>query len=261
MAEYQGIAERQNPGLPPQPGHNALSADRGWHWILDAFRLVKPQFGTWFLLCLIFFIIMAVMSVVPAGSFVWMLLQPILGAGLIFACQELERGEELEIGQLFIGFQRNPTQLALIGLIGFVASIGIVIIAMLPLIALGGTSLLTLVFANNNPAAMAAMGGTALVAVLLFLLILLALFMPLTMAMWFATALVLFDRLQAWEAFKISYRASMANLMPFFVYGLIAMVLCFVAALPLGLGLFLLLPVLMATGYTSYRDVFGAQPL
>lgn len=261
MAEYQGIAERHNLGLPPQPGHNALSADRGWHWILDAFRLVKPQFGTWFLLCLIFFIIMAVLSVVPAGSFVWMLLQPILGAGLIFACQELERGEELEIGQLFIGFQRNPTQLALIGLIGFAASIGIVIIAMLPLVALGGTSLLTLLFANNNPAAMAALGGTALVAVLLFLLILLALFMPLTMAMWFATALVLFDDLPAWEAFKISYRASMANLMPFLVYGLIAMVLCLVAALPLGLGLFLLLPVLMATGYTSYRDVFGAQPV
>lgn len=261
MAEYQGIAERQNPGLPPQPGPNALSADRGWHWILDAFRLVKPQFGTWFLLCLIFFIIMAVLSAVPAGSFVWMLLQPILGAGLMFACRELERGEELEIGQLFIGFQRNPTQLALIGLIGFVASIGIVIIAMVPLLALGGTSLLTLVFTDNNPAAIAAMGGSALMAMLLFLLILLALFMPLTMAMWFATALVLFDDLPAWDAFKISYRASMANLLPFFVYGLIAMVLCVVAALPLGLGLFLLLPVLMATGYTSYRDVFAPQPL
>lgn len=258
MAEYQGIAERQNPGLPPQPGHNALSADRGWHWILDAFRLVKPQFGTWFLLCLIFFIIMAVLSVVPAGSFVWMLLQPILGAGLIFACQELERGEELEIGQLFIGFQRNPTQLALIGVIGFAVSIGIVLLAMLPLLLLGGTAVLA---ALANPQALAALGGTALLAVMLFLLVLLVLLMPLTMAMWFATALVLFDNLQAWQAFKISYRGCMANLMPFLVFGLIGMVLCVVAAMPLGLGLFLLLPVLFATGYTSYRDVFGAEPL
>lgn len=258
MAEYQGIAERQNPGLPPQPGHNALSADRGWHWILDAFRLVKPQFGTWFLLCLIFFIIMAVLSVVPAGSFVWMLLQPILGAGLIFACQELGRGEELEIGQLFIGFQRNPTQLALIGVIGFAVSIGIVLLAMLPLLLLGGTAVLA---ALANPQALAALGGTALLAVMLFLLVLLVLLMPLTMAMWFATALVLFDNLQAWQAFKISYRGCMANLMPFLVFGLIGMVLCVVAAMPLGLGLFLLLPVLFATGYTSYRDVFGAEPL
>lgn len=258
MAEYQGIAERQNPGLPPQPRHNALSADRGWHWILDAFRLVKPQFGTWFLLCLIFFIIMAVLSVVPAGSFVWMLLQPILGAGLIFACQELERGEELEIGQLFIGFQRNPTQLALIGVIGFAVSIGIVLLAMLPLLLLGGTAVLA---ALANPQALAALGGTALLAVMLFLLVLLVLLMPLTMAMWFATALVLFDNLQAWQAFKISYRGCMANLMPFLVFGLIGMVLCVVAAMPLGLGLFLLLPVLFATGYTSYRDVFGAEPL
>jgi len=49
--------------------------------------------------------------------------------------------------------------------------------------------------------------------------------------------------------------------MPFLVFGLIGMVLCVVAAMPLGLGLFLLVPVLFATGYTSYRDVFGAEPL
>jgi uncharacterized membrane protein len=96
---------------------------------------------------------------------------------------------------------------------------------------------------------------------MLFLLVLLALLMPLTMAMWFATALVLFDRLQAWQAFKISYRGCLANLMPFLVFGLIAMVLLVVAAIPLGLGMFLLLPVMFATGYTSYRDVFGAEPL
>ncbi len=91
MAEYQGIVERQPNTGPRLPEPNRLSADRGWHWIMDAFRLVKPHFGVWFLLCLIFFIIMMVMSAVPAGSFVWMLLQPILGAGLMFACSELER--------------------------------------------------------------------------------------------------------------------------------------------------------------------------
>lgn len=258
MAEYQGIAERQPNSVPPLPEPNHLSADRGWHWIMDAFRLVKPYFGVWFLLCLIFFIIMMVLSVVPAGSFAWMLLQPILGAGLMFACSELERGEEPEIGHLFIGFQRNPTQLALIGVIAFAVSIGIVLLAMLPLLLLGGTAV---VAALANPHALAALGGTALLAVMLFLLVLLVLLMPLTMAMWFATALVLFDNLQAWQAFKISYRGCMANLMSFLVFGLIGMVLCVVAAMPFGLGLFLLVPVLFATGYTSYRDVFGAEPL
>ncbi len=258
MAEYQGIAERQPNAVPPTPEPNRLSADRGWHWIIDAFRLVKPYFGVWFLLCLIFFIIMMALSAVPAGSFVWMLLQPILGAGLMFACSELERGEEPEIAHLFIGFQRNPTQLALIGVIGFAVSIGIVLLAMVPLWLLGG---MTVLAALASPSAMAGLGGTALLAVMLFLLILLLLLMPLTMAMWFATALVLFDNLPAWQAFKISYRGCMANLMPFLVFGLIGMVLCVVAAMPLGLGLFLLLPVLFATGYTSYRDVFGAEPL
>ena len=148
--------------------------------------------------------------------------------------------------------------MALIGVIGFAVSIGIVLLAMLPLMLLGGTAVLA---ALANPQALAALGGSALLAVMLFLLVLLALLMPLTMAMWFATALVLFDNQPAWQAFKISYRGCLANLMPFLVFGLIGMVLCVVAAMPLGLGLFLLLPVLFATGYTSYRDVFGAEPL
>ena len=260
MAEYQGIAERQPNAVPPLPEPQRLSADRGWHWIMDAFRLVKPYFGVWFLLCLIFFIIMMVLSAVPAGSFVWMLLQPILGAGLMFACSELERGEEPEIGHLFIGFQRNPTQLALLGLIACVASIAIILIAAIPFLMMGGFQNMSMFLANPG-APMTPVFSSALVALLLFLIILLVLWMPLTMAMWFATALVLFDNLPAWPAFKISYRGCMANLMPFLVFGLIGMVLCVVAAMPLGLGLFLLVPVLFATGYTSYRDVFGAEPL
>ena len=258
MAEYQGIVERQPNTGPRLPEPNRLSADRGWHWIMDAFRLVKPHFGVWFLLCLIFFIIMMVMSAVPAGSFVWMLLQPILGAGLMFACSELERGEEPEIAHLFIGFKRNPAQLALIGVIGFAVSVGIMLLAMVPLMLFGGTALLA---ALAKPEAMAALGVSALLPILLFLLILVVLLMPLTMAMWFATALVLFDNQPAWQAFKISYRGCLANLMPFLVFGLIAMVLLVVAAIPLGLGMFLLLPVMFATGYTSYRDVFAAQAL
>ena len=76
----------------------------------------------------------------------------------------------------------------------------------------------------------------------------------------FATALVLFDNLPAWQAFKISYRGCMANLMPFLVFGLIGMVLCVVATRRRwGWSLFPLVPVLFATSYTSYRDVFGAE--
>jgi uncharacterized membrane protein len=43
------------------------------------------------------------------------------------------------------------------------------------------------------------------------------------------------------------------------VFTLAVMGLSIVAILPLGLGLFVLIPVLMATGYAMYRDVFFDQ--
>jgi uncharacterized membrane protein len=47
-------------------------------------------------------------------------------------------------------------------------------------------------------------------------------------------------------------------MVPFLVYGLITMVLCFFAALPVGLGFLVLGPVLSGSVYASYRDIFVA---
>jgi hypothetical protein len=44
----------------------------------------------------------------------------------------------------------------------------------------------------------------------------------------------------------------------FTVYGLFTMVLCFFAALPVGLGFLVLGPVLAGSVYASYKDIFLA---
>jgi uncharacterized membrane protein len=41
------------------------------------------------------------------------------------------------------------------------------------------------------------------------------------------------------------------------LYGLIYVVAAVIASVPFGLGWIVLIPVLMLTVYTSYRDVFG----
>jgi uncharacterized membrane protein len=57
---------------------------------------------------------------------------------------------------------------------------------------------------------------------------------------------------------KASFNACMKNMVPFLVYGLITMTLCFFAALPVGLGFLVLGPVLAGSVYASYRDIFVA---
>jgi uncharacterized membrane protein len=53
-----------------------------------------------------------------------------------------------------------------------------------------------------------------------------------------------------------SFFACLKNILPFLVYGIVGLVLFFVSAIPLLLGWLVFGPVMTATLYTSYRDVF-----
>jgi len=86
-----------------------------------------------------------------------------------------------------------------------------------------------------------------------------ALMLPLTMAFWFAPALVFFNNMTAADALRASFGACLKNIPSFLVYGLIVMVMLFFAALPAGLGLLVLLPVIAGSAYASYRDIFVAN--
>ena len=61
------------------------------------------------------------------------------------------------------------------------------------------------------------------------------------------------------DACKASLNACLKNILPFLILGLIFCVLSFFAALPVGLGFLVLLPVLSGTAYASYQDVFIAH--
>jgi uncharacterized membrane protein len=91
---------------------------------------------------------------------------------------------------------------------------------------------------------------------LLALLIMLALMLPIIMAVWFAPALVVFHEQAAGEAMKNSFVACLKNIVPFLLYSVILFLLAIVASIPLGAGFLVLGPVIVASLYASYRDIF-----
>ncbi|MBL8394330.1 MAG: hypothetical protein JNK99_06180, partial [Candidatus Accumulibacter sp.] len=101
--------------------------------------------------------------------------------------------------------------------------------------------------------------GIALGGLLLAGLFWLLLSLPLMMAIWFAPALVLFNDMPPIAALHASFQCCIRNVLVFLVYGLLVMVLCFFAALPVGLGFLVLGPVLAGSAYASYRDTFLAD--
>jgi uncharacterized membrane protein len=83
-----------------------------------------------------------------------------------------------------------------------------------------------------------------------------ALSIPLAMAMWFAGPLIVLADSDVLPALKTSFYACLKNILPFLVWSIAVMVLAVLASIPLLLGWLLFGPVMMASIYISYRDIF-----
>ncbi len=235
-----------------------INAGQGWQWIVGGFALFRKNPPIWITLFVIYFLIVIVVSVIPVvGPLVMTLLAPAFTAGFMLACRDVEAGEELELGYLIAGFKHNAGQLITVGglyLVGSITILGLMMMA-------GGGAIL-------GSAALEQMQGTEMNAVmagatgdmLISLLVAMAVLVPLLMAYWFAPALVVLGNVKAVDAMKLSFMGSLRNMWPFLVYGLIAFILMMIAMIPFGLGMLILVPVLNASIYLGYKDIFSAAP-
>ena len=203
----------------------------------------------------------AAAAIVIAGlvalSFVWLpgqllacLLMPILAAGLLAMCRRISAGNPCELQLLAAGFKSRTSPLMGLGLIMLLASL---LIQAIVFLLLGG-SIASMVAMPNVVGLGLLLGGSLLAFLLSFVLI-----VPLGMALWFAPALVFFNNVTPLGACRMSFNACLKNILPFLILGLVVFVLSFFAALPVGLGFIVLLPVLTGALYASYQDVFIAH--
>jgi len=229
-------------------GGRGLSAGRGWGWIVGGFGMFKSKPGTWILITIVLGILFIGMSLVPVlGALATWVLYPVFAGGIMLGCHALAQGDEFGVSHIFAGFRNRAGNLAVIGLLSIVAWI----IVMIPLVVVIGTGALFGMM-RGDAEGMAAMGPGVAIAWLLML----GLAVPVYMALWFAPALVVLRELSPVEALKQSFRGCLKNIIPFLVYGLATLVLTLIAAIPLGLGLLVMMPVIMASVYVAYGEIF-----
>jgi len=166
-------------------------------------------------------------------------------------------GGELRFDHLFSGFQTHFVPLLILGVLYLVG----IIVAMVPLfIALGGMALS--MFAGDVSSIEQGMNGLFSVGIIFAYLLFFALLIPLVMAIWFAPSLIVLHNVDAVTAMKKSFKGCLKNMLPMFVYGLIFMIVApLVVLFTLGLGVFAVMPVMLISYYTSYRDVWTDQPV
>lgn len=230
-------------------GGKGVAAGRGWDWIAAGWELFKRQAGMWIALALVALVIFVVLAFIPfLGSIASFILTPVFGAGVVIGCRAVEEGRPLEIGHLFAGFREKLGPLATVGAIYLGTA---VVIALVVGLATGAS-----IFALMSGARPDMATPAAALTVILALLIMLALLLPVVMAVWFAPPLVVFHGKSAVEAMQESFTGCLRNIVPFLVYGVVMLALSLLASIPLGLGWLVLGPVLAASLYTSYQDIY-----
>ena len=232
-----------------------VGAGRGWRWCVEAFHIVREQPLTWVLLSLVYLLIHFAVNLLPViGGLVGALIGPVFAAGFVMAARKSERGEELELADLFAGFRLMPGPLLQVGALFF----ALMLAAMLALVAVGAASGVTSGLLGGHPQIQA--HSEALLGLVLALVGLMTVVMFIvSLCYWFAPSLVALGGVAPWQAIRSSFSAGLSNWAPLLVAGLALSLLGLLALVPLGLGLLLWLPVVYVTAYTSWKDIFGQE--
>lgn len=223
-----------------------VEAGRGMGWLGEGWGMFREAPGVWIGTILVLGVVFIVLSMIPLINLLVSLSMPVFVGGLMLGCRAQASGDNMELGYLFAGFKSHFGQLVLAGVIYGVGVFVIMAGVMVSMVGSAGFAMM----AGSPPA------GADFSSILLAMLVAMALIVPLAMSIWFAPALIVLHDLSAMEAMTLSFKGCLRNIVPFLIYGVVLMVIGFIATIPLGLGWLVLGPVMVASQYSAYRDIF-----
>lgn len=251
-----------------------LPASAGWRWLLAGFALFRRNPILLGMLVISYWFSLLLLNVLPfVGSLVASLAIPGLSVGLMQAARNLERGEEIGLQTLYGGLRQNPRTLMLLGGLYLFCTLAVIGLTAL----FDGGALFSSLVSHKGEAPEA----LAPEEMLMPLLVIMGLMTPVLMAYWFAPVLAAWHQLSLGKSLFFSFVACWLNWRAFLAYGL---ALFFVAGILPGvlLGVLLVLfpglqglatalvtmpmilvvaPVVFASFYASYRDIFGISEI
>ncbi|WP_291846949.1 BPSS1780 family membrane protein [Accumulibacter sp.] len=232
-------------------GGRLVPASHGYYWLRSGWEMFRTAPGTWIGIALTFMAVVLIFGSIPLLNIAVNLVIPVFIGGISIGCRAIEEGRGIRFAHLFAGFARQPGALLLVGLLYL---LGLLVMA----IIIGVIAALTgaLAFGTAGRA-----GGeeTAIWTFVVSVLAMILVFTPLAMAVWLAPPLVVLHELSASQAIRASLRVALRNFPPFLLYGVLVLLAAVLASLPFLLGWLVLLPVLYASLYAAFRDLFFSQ--
>ncbi len=231
---------------------------RAFIWFGAGWYAFKTNLGAWLALSILFLLAVLLLGMLPfIGIPLIALFFPLLLVGLLITAHKSLTGSLAQVEDMLAGFndQRFRNPLLLLG--------GAMLAGLLLLFAilypLSGEIFKALYFPGSDTKValtLAQMTESSPLGLLLQM----GLIGVFLMAFFYATPLVLFEGQSPLDAISASLLACLRNIVPLVLFGMITVGLGILASFAFGLGYLVLIPVLTAASYASFRDVFDPEP-
>jgi hypothetical protein len=226
-----------------------VSTLAGIDWIKKGFEIFSKSWLKLILSIILFYLGIFVLAFIPViGQLATSILGPIVGVALILAVKSIDETGTFEINQIINGAKSKLSPI-------FILIAANIVLALLG-IALGvagvsAGSNMTAEFesGNFNAGNVAVMAGAGV----LFALILGVFYFLINS---FSLSLIALTDTSGKDAIIGSIKANLANILPMIVYSILAGIMFFIGAIPFGLGLLVVMPIFLASGYVATRDIF-----
>ena len=251
-----------------------LPAAAGWRWLAAGLAIFRRNPLVLSMLVVAYWFTVIFLNILPLiGAVAASLVIPGLSVGLMQAARNVERGQPVGLQTLYGGLKENTRTLVGLGALYLCCTLAILGASTLA----DGGDLLRYMLASNRVERAAVEDADFLLPGLIVMILL----VPVLMAYWFAPILAAWHKLPLGKSLFFSFIACWMNWRPFLTYSIGLLV--FAGVIPgIVLGLLLILfpgaeslvtglvtmpialiiaPVVFASFYASYRDIFGISEI
>lgn len=238
-----------------EPVHR--SASHGYDWLADAWALFRRRPFMWalsaFLLWMLVLVFNLVMVFIPLiGSLAPTVLSPVFAVGLLHIARSVDRGEGIEIGDIFAGFRHQTGPLLGLGGLLLLLVFAMTVVMLVALFVIFGGDIFNQIQALEQQGGppMPPSGTGMIIKIAALVLVMVTVAMLLGAAFWFAPALVYFGEVHPARALLMSFRGVLRNILSMTVYGLAL----------IGLWILLMIPGLLMVGVPALMSAELASP-
>ena len=257
-SHVEDINAKQGADLILAASPKSNSAGAAWAWIKSGFASFKASPLFWILNMIIMFILMVALSLIPVlGTIATSILNPVFMGGLMIGTYAIYQGKKMTGGHLFAGFRQHAGKLITVGALYLLGIIVLLLLTGLIAYLTGGfDGFSTLMSAQAggtpDPAQIMAAYGSLKIAGFAYVVLL----FPLMFSIIFAPALVVFHDMSALAAMKLSFKGCIKNILPLIIWFVLIIIFIILGAIPLGLGLLVVFPMITASTFAAYKMIF-----